>query len=74
MPKRADYRELAKCNRRIAEGRDRVALQRARVAERKNRAGGCDPEELLRVFERSLEAKIQYRAMLMKVLIGQKYH
>lgn len=30
MQKRAAYRELAKFNRRIAEGRDRVALQRAR--------------------------------------------
>ena len=68
MQKRAAYRELAKFNRRIAEGRDRVALQRARVAD--DRRGCGDPEGLLRVFERSLQAKIQYRLMLMKELDG----
>lgn len=68
MQKRAAYRELAKFNRRIAEGRDRVALQRARVVDDRRSCG--DPEGLLRVFERSLQAKIQYRVMLMKELDG----
>jgi hypothetical protein len=68
MQKHAAYRELAKFNRRIAEGRDRVAVQRARVADKDRR--GCGAPELLRVFERSLQAKIQYRAMLMKELDG----
>lgn len=69
MQKRATYRQLAKFNRRIAEGRDRVALERARVVERSRRDGG-DPEGLLSVLERSLQAKIQYRAMLMRELEG----
>ena len=67
MQKHATYRQLAKFNRRIAEGRDRIALQRARVVEA-NRHDGGDPEGLLRVLERSLQAKIQYRAMLMREL------
>jgi hypothetical protein len=69
MQKHATYRELAKFNRRIAEGRDRVALQRARVVESSERGCG-DPEGLLSVFERSLQAKMEYRAMLMKELDG----
>ena len=69
MQKRATYRQLAKFNRRIAEGRDRVAVERARVVER-SRHDGADPEGLLSVFERSLQAKIQYRAMLMRELEG----
>jgi hypothetical protein len=69
MKKHATYRELAKFNRRIAEGRDRVAVQRARVVDRDRRGCG-DPEGLLRVFERSLQVKMQYRAMLMKELDG----
>jgi hypothetical protein len=69
MKKHAAYRELAKFNRRIAEGRDRVAVQRARVVDRDRRRSG-DPEGLLRVFERSLQVKMQYRAMLMKELDG----
>jgi len=69
MQRHAAYRELAKLNRRIAEGRDRVALQQARVVDRSRRSCG-DPEGLLRVFERSLQANIQYRAMLMKELDG----
>jgi len=69
MQKHAAYRELAKFNRRIAEGRDRVAVQRARVVDRDRRRCG-DPEGLLRVFERSLQVKMQYRAMLMKELDG----
>ena len=69
MQKHAAYRELAKFNRRIAEGRDRVALQRARVVERSEHGCG-DPEGLLSVFERSLQAKVEYRAMLMKELDG----
>jgi len=69
LQKLAAYRELAKLNRRIAEGRDRVALLRARVVERSRPSCG-DPEGLLRVFERSLQANIQYRAMLMKELDG----
>jgi hypothetical protein len=69
MQKHAAYRELAKFNRRIAEGRDRVAVQRARLVDADARGGG-DPEGLLSVFERSLQAKIQYRALLMKELDG----
>jgi hypothetical protein len=70
MQKHAAYRELAKFNRRIAEGRDRVALQRSRVVESSERGCG-DPAGLLSVLERSLRAKIQYRAMLMKELDGE---
>jgi hypothetical protein len=69
MQKHAAYRELAKFNRRIAEGRDRVAVQRARLVDADGRGGG-DPEGLLSVFERSLQARIQYRALLMKELDG----
>jgi hypothetical protein len=69
MRKLAAYRELAKFNRRIAEGRNRVAVQRALVVDRDRRGCG-DSEGLLRVFERSLQAKMQYRAMLMKELDG----
>jgi len=69
MQKNAAYRELAKFNRRIAEGRDRVAVQRAHLVDADGR-GGADPEGLLSVFERSLQAKIQYRALLMKELDG----
>jgi len=74
MRKHATYRELAKFNRRIVEGRDRVAVQRARVVERQHRPGCGDPEGLLRVFERSLQVKIQYRAMLIKELMGRWPH
>src|SRR5690349_16335856 len=68
MQKHAAYRELAKFNRRIAEGRDRVTVQRARIVDADARGG--DPEGLLSVFERSLQAKIQYRALLMQELDG----
>lgn len=69
MQKHATYRELAKFNRRIAEGRDRVAVQRARLVDADGRGCG-DPEGLLSVLERSLAAKIQYRALLMRELDG----
>src|SRR5689334_14898958 len=69
VQKQAAYRELAKFNRRIAEGRDRVTVQRARIVDADARGGG-DPEGLLSVFERSLQAKIQYRALLMQELDG----
>jgi hypothetical protein len=69
VQKHAAYRELAKFNRRIAEGRDRVTVQRARIVDADARGGG-DPEGLLSVFERSLQAKIQYRALLMQELDG----
>ena len=52
MQKRAAYRELAKFNRRIAEGRDRVALQRVRVAD--DRRGCGDPEGLLGQLDSAL--------------------
>ncbi|HJZ31540.1 MAG TPA: hypothetical protein VKF35_10565 [Hyphomicrobiaceae bacterium] len=73
MRKHPTYRLLAKFNRRIVEGRARVAVQRAQVVERRNRPGCGDPEGLLRVLERSLQAKIQYRAMLIKELVGWKH-
>src|SRR6185295_2704289 len=69
MQKHATYRELAKFNRRIAEGRDRVAVQRARLVDADGHGCG-DPAGLLSVLERSLAAKIQYRALLMRELDG----
>jgi hypothetical protein len=69
MQKHSAYRELAKFNRRVAEARHRVAVQRARMLE-SGRRGGGNPEGLLRVFERSLQTKIQYRAMLIQELDG----
>jgi hypothetical protein len=69
MSEHAEYRQLARFNRRIVEGRERVAVQKARVSERRNRPGRNDAEALLRVLERSLRLKIQYRDMLIKELM-----
>jgi hypothetical protein len=57
-------------NRRIADGRERVAVQKARVLELKGRPAYGDAEGLLRVLERSLQLMIQYRAMLLDELMS----
>jgi hypothetical protein len=69
MSQHAEYRELARFNRRIVEGRERVAVQKARISERRNQPGRGDAEGLLRVLERSLRLKIQYRDLLIKELM-----
>jgi hypothetical protein len=69
MSEHAEYRQLARFNRRIVEGRERVAVEKARVSERSNRSGRGDAEGLLRVLERSLRLKIQYRDLLIKELM-----
>ena len=69
MSEHAEYRQLARFNRRIVEGRERVAVQKARVSERRNWPGRSDAEALLRVLERSLRLKIQYRDLLIKDLM-----
>ena len=51
------------------EGRERVAVQKARLSERRNQPGRGDAEGLLRVLERSLRLKIQYRDLLIKELM-----
>jgi hypothetical protein len=66
----ASYRQLASFNRRIADGRERVAVQKARVLELKGRPAYGDAEGLLRVLERSLQLMIQYRAMLLDELMS----
>jgi hypothetical protein len=60
----ASYQQLASFNRRIADGRERIAVQKARVLELKGRPVYGDAKGLLRVLERSLQLMIQYQAVL----------
>jgi len=69
MFQHASYRQLASFNRRIVDGRQRVAVQRARVVELKGRPAYAGALGLLRVLERSLHLMIQYRAMLLDELM-----
>lgn len=69
MLQNASYRQLASFNRRIVDGRERVAVQKARVLELKGRVAYGDAEGLLRVLEGSLQLMIQYRAMLLDELM-----
>ena len=69
MSEHAECRELARFNGCIVEGRERVAVQKARVSERRNRPDCGDAEGPLRVLERSLRLKIQYRDLLIKELM-----
>jgi len=44
-------------------------VQKARTSERRKRPGRGDAEGLLRVVERALRLKIQYRDLLIKELV-----
>ena len=59
------YRRLACCNRHVAEGRDRIADQKARVLEYPECGAGV---ELLRILDRSLRLLIQRRNLLLEQL------
>ena len=60
-----EYPELARFDRSILEARERVAVLRARFVE-----GETWIEDLLRMLERSLLLKLQYRAMLIEELVS----
>ena len=65
MPEHAEYTELARFDRSILEARERVTVLRARFVE-----GETWIEDLLRMLERSLLLKLQYRAMLIEELVS----
>jgi len=69
MSKDECYRRLASANRLIAEGRDRVSLQKERVIARADLPNFGESVRLLRLLERSLELMIQSRTMLVRQLM-----
>ena len=67
MPLEMERRHLELANRHIAEGRDRIAVQRARVTLMER--GGHDTglaRDLLRHFERALEHMIEHRELILR--------
>jgi len=69
MSKDECYRRLASANRLIAEGRDRVSLQKERVIARADLPNFGEGVRLLRLLECSLQLMIQSRAMFIKQLM-----
>ena len=68
VPEHAEYPELVRLDRidrSILEARERVAVLRARFVE-----GETWIEDLLRMLERSLLLKLQYRAMFIEELMS----
>ena len=65
VPEHAEYPELVRFDRSILEARERVAVLRARFVE-----GETWIEDLLRMLERSLLLKLQYRAMFIEELMS----
>jgi hypothetical protein len=52
----ATYRQLASFDRRIAEGRERVAQQKLRLLQLEDRRGHREAEGLLSVLQHKLQA------------------
>jgi hypothetical protein len=67
MPLEMEHCHLEQANRHIAEGRVRIAAQRARVAlmERGGRDTGLS-RDLLRHFERALEHMLEHREVILR--------
>ena len=67
MPLEMERRHLEQANWHIAEGRERIAAQRARIAlkERRGHDSGLS-RDLLRQFERSLEHMLQHRELILR--------
>jgi hypothetical protein len=62
-----ERRHLEQANWHMAEGRERIAAQRARVARRER--GGHDTglaRDLLRHFERTLEHMLEHRQLILR--------
>jgi hypothetical protein len=67
MPLEMERRHLELANRHIAEGRERIVAQRARVALMER--GGHDTgraRDLLRDFERTLEQMLKHRELILR--------
>jgi hypothetical protein len=63
------YRKLAALNRQIAEGRERIKLQEARVIRTEQRESHGESVWLLRNLEWSLQLLVQSRAMIVEQLM-----
>ena len=69
MVKDEYYRRLAGANRRIADARERVDQQKARVLELNGRPECGSAVVVLRRLDRSLRLMIQHRAVLVRQLV-----
>jgi hypothetical protein len=69
MVKDEYYRRLASANRRIADARERVDQQKARILELNGRPECGNAVVVLRTLDRSLRLMIQHRAVLVRQLV-----
>jgi hypothetical protein len=68
MSKHNQYRRLASSNRRIAQTRERIELQKARLLEMQGRPECATAVQLLRTLDRALRLMTHSRAKLIKRL------
>ena len=74
MPKHNQYRRLASANRRIAETRERIGLQKARVLELQGRPECAIAVQLLPTLDRALRLMTLSRAKLIRRLVNLPHY
>jgi len=74
MSKDDQYRRLASSNRRIAETRERIELQKARVLELQDRPECATAVQLLRTLDHALRLMTHSRAKLIRRLMNWPHY